>query len=214
VHRTDRRRAYVPDVPDRRKAHADELATYPVTPERLDDLADLFNSNGTTRGCWCMFFIASRADFGAGWRGGNRAAFERLVEADPAPPGLLAYREGTPVGWCAVGPRSRYSRAIGPRAVVLRGRDPAEDDSVWLVPCFFVRVGHRGRGVTRALLDAAADLARSCGAAAIEGFPRRAGQGRSPDGYLGTEELFRTCGFDSIALPTPRRAVMRRNLST
>ena len=33
---------------------------YPVTPERLDDVADLFNSNGATRGCWCMFFLLNR----------------------------------------------------------------------------------------------------------------------------------------------------------
>jgi GNAT superfamily N-acetyltransferase len=183
-----------------------------VTADRLADVADLFGSNGTTRGCWCMYFIASRQDFGAGYRGGNREAFERIVADSPVPFGLLAYREGRPVGWCAAGPRSRYPRVIGPRAKILAKRDPAEDDDVWLVPCFFVRVGERGQGIVSALLDAAVGLAREYGATAVEGFPRSAGQPPSPDDFVGREETFAGCGFRSVDTPTPRRTVMRRSL--
>jgi len=184
----------------------------PVTAERLDDLADLFESHGTTRGCWCMYFIADRSAYGAGWRGGNRRAFEQLAVASAEPVGLLAYEDGRPVGWCAIGPRSRYPRAIGPRARVLRDRDPAEDDTAWLVPCFFVRAGHRGQGITRALLEAAVALAQERGAVAIEGFPRAEGKPSVTDGYLGSEGLFATCGFEPVARPTPVRVVMRRPL--
>ena len=105
-----------------------------------------------------------------------------------------------------------YERTLGPRVRILAGRDRAEDDTVWLVPCFFVRVGERGHGVTRALLDAAVELASRHGAPAIEGFPRSAGQPPSPDDYLGREETFAESGFRCIARPTPRRAVMRRDL--
>ncbi len=188
------------------------LTVWPVTSERLDDLTDLFNSNGTTRGCWCMYFIASRADYSAGYGRGNRSSFNALARASDQPVGLLAYREGRPVGWCATGRRSRYERAIGPRTRILAGRDPAEDDAVWLVPCFFVRVGERGRGITRALLDEAVALARAHDASAIEGFPRAAGLAPSPDDYLGREEWFASAGFAPIARPTPRRTVMRREL--
>jgi GNAT superfamily N-acetyltransferase len=159
-----------------------------------------------------MFFIAPPAEFRAGYQGGNLAQFEEVAVTSDVPVGILAYRDGTPVGWCAAGPRSRYQRAIGPRATILAERDPIEDDDVWLVPCFFTRVGHRRQGVTRELLLAAVDLARTCGAAAIEGFPRGAGQRPSPDDYLGREEVFASCGFARIAQPTPRRAVMRRDL--
>ena len=190
----------------------DGIETHAVTAERLGDVADLFSSNGTTRGCWCMFFIASRQEFSAGYRGGNRTAFERLVADSSVPFGLLAYRAGRPVGWCAAGPRSRYPRTIGPRTRVLAKRDPAEDDDVWLIPCFFVRVGERGRGVTAALLAVAVDLARRHGATAVEGFPRSAGVTPSPDDYLGREERFTSCGFEAIDRPTPKRTVMRRSL--
>jgi hypothetical protein len=43
----------------------------------------------------------------------------------------------SPVGWCPAGPWSAYTRAA--RAPTLRAsRDKAEDDDVWLVPCFYV----------------------------------------------------------------------------
>jgi GNAT superfamily N-acetyltransferase len=191
---------------------AGNLTIHAVTPPRLADLADLFASNGVTRGCWCMYFIASRAEFGAGYKAGNRAAFERLASTSAEPVGLLASVDRRPVGWCAAGPRARYSRTIGPRARILAARDAAEDDDVWLVPCFFVRAGERGQGVTAALLDAAVELATAHGAVAIEGFPRAAGQPPSPDDYLGSEDLFAASGFRVIDRPTPRRVVMRRDL--
>lgn len=184
-----------------------------VTADRLGDLANLFQTNGTTRGCWCMYFIADRAAFGAGMRGGgNREAFEALAAAADPPMGLLAYDDGVPVAWCALGPRSRYPRAISPRATILKGRDASEDDDIWLVPCFFVRVGYRRRRLTYRLLAAAVELAERSGARAIEGFPRAAGERPTPDDYLGKEQVFADCGFDCIARPTPKRAVMRRAL--
>lgn len=184
-----------------------------VTPERLDDLADLFESNSTTRGCWCMFFISPHRVAQAGWYGGNRVDFEELAaETAPVPMGLLAYDDGVPAGWCAVGPRARFQRAIGPRNTMLKGRDPDEDDDVWFVPCFFVRVGHRRAGLTRALLDAAVELAREHGATAVEGFPLAASNPTKSDGYYGRERTFAEQGFACIATPTPKRVVMRRDL--
>ncbi len=182
----------------------------PVDASRLEDLDELFLTNGSTRGCRCMWFIATAKERHANWGEGNRKAFEKHTRATKLPMGLLAYSDGVPVGWCAAGPRSRYPTAYGPRTKILKAtRDPDEDDSVWLVPCFFVRVGHRGAGTTRALLNAAAELARSNSATAIEGFPVA---GMGSDEFLGTEKLFEECGFTCIDRPSPRRAVMRREL--
>jgi GNAT superfamily N-acetyltransferase len=151
------------------------LRIYAVTPHRLDHLADLFDSHGATHGCWCMFFLLKRQDYYAGRRGGNEEVFKELTCQGEVPLG----REGTPVGWVAAWPRSRYPVATGPRSVILKDRDRTEDNEVWLVPCFFVRVGARRTGITRALLAAAVDFAEEQGAKAVEGFPwwqdRRAG---------------------------------------
>jgi hypothetical protein len=60
------------------------------------------------------------------------------------------------------------------------------------------------------LLNAAAELAKANSAKAIEGFPVVEGTGY--DSYVGTEKLFKACGFKSIDRPTPSRTVMRRAL--
>jgi GNAT superfamily N-acetyltransferase len=190
-----------------------DFAIRAVTGERLADVADLFTTNGTTRGCWCMYHIATAEEYRRGYGAGNRAAFESLADEGNEPLGLLAYRDGVPVGWVAAGPRRRYARAIGPRSKILAERDSAEDDDVWLVPCFFTRGGHRRQGVTSALLAAAVELAARHGATAVEGFPRSSGQKFSADDYLGREDVFAACGFDCVTRPTPRRVVMRRDLT-
>jgi hypothetical protein len=51
-----------------------------------------------------------------------------MVEIRP-PIGLLAYAGGRVVGWCAAGPRERYAQAL--RSPLLKGREAAEDGSVW-----------------------------------------------------------------------------------
>lgn len=182
---------------------------HPLDRGRLDHLAELFGTNGTTRGCWCMFFLLTGRDFGAGWGAANRARFEEFATGEGPPAGLLAYRDGEAVGWCALGPRSRYPRAL--RSPILGQRDRGEDDRIWLVPCFFVRRDARGAGLTRELLITAVDQARRHGATAVEGFPL-AGDTRQPaaEAYLGMESTFAACGFDPVARPTPRRVVMRR----
>lgn len=184
----------------------------PVTVDRLDDIAALFGTSKTTTGCYCMWFVASAKQTQAGWAGGNRRAFESLAGTCPEPLGLLAYHDDRPVAWCAVGPRSRYARAL--RSTILKGRDPDEDTRVWLVPCFYVSRDARRAGVTRALLSAAVDLAARHGASAIEGFPL-AGDGRraAAEAYLGVEPLFAACGFAPVARPSSNRVVMRRNLA-
>ena len=171
-------------------------------------LAELFTANGTVAGCGCMFFVVGRAEFTAGWH--SRANRDRLIHdaAEVPPIGLLAYRDGRAVGWCAAGPRARYERAL--RSRTLSGRDPAEDGSVWFLPCLFVRAGERRKGVAAELLAAAVGLAREHGAPAVEGFPLAGGERRgSADAYLGTEAMFAAAGFQVLRRPSRNRVVMR-----
>jgi GNAT superfamily N-acetyltransferase len=183
----------------------------PLTADRLADLAELFGTTKTTAGCYCTWFLMPVKQAQAGWGGTNRREFEAFARGADPPAGLLAYRDGEAVGWCAVGPRSRYARML--KAPTLRERDPAEDDSVWLVTCFFVRRDARRSGVTRALLEGAAALARERGAVAIEGFPL-AGAGRRSTGeaFVGVEPLFASCDFLPVAHPSASRVIMRREL--
>ena len=55
--------------------------------------------------------------------------------------------------------RLRDATAVAPRSTVLKNSDPAEDDDVWLVPCYFVRVRAPSIGFPPALLTAVVELA-------------------------------------------------------
>ncbi|OLB75430.1 MAG: hypothetical protein AUI14_21080 [Actinobacteria bacterium 13_2_20CM_2_71_6] len=184
----------------------------PVGAGALDDVDALFATSVETDRCWCAWWLIPVNDYHAGGWAGNKALFERIVDTDEIPAGLLAYDAGTAVGWCAAGPRSRYARAV--RTPTFRGRDPAEDASVWFVPCFYVVRDARRAGVARALLDGAVTLAREHGAIAVEGFPYAGPTRRSGgDVQVGVESLFASCGFTAIRRPSPGRVVMRRTLT-
>jgi GNAT superfamily N-acetyltransferase len=61
--------------------------------------------------------------------------------------------------------------------------------------------GHRGRGVSHALLAGAIEFARSGGAPALEGYPvdRRGERVDLTMAYLGTRALFERTGFRKVA---------------
>ena len=86
---------------------------------------------------------------------GNKTAIRKIVKTGEVP-GLLAYADGEPVGWCAIGPREAY-----PRLATSRTLKPLDDQRVWSVTCFFVARARRRRGVTVELLKAATEFARA-----------------------------------------------------
>ena len=92
-----------------------------------------------------------------------------------------------------------------------RAENP-DDEGVWAVTCFTVRIGYRRRGVSNALAKAAVEFARQRGARAVEGYPVRTDPGQrvpSADLYVGTVSAFAAARFTEVSRPTPRRAVMR-----
>jgi GNAT superfamily N-acetyltransferase len=182
----------------------------PLTTGLLPDAEALFDSSPETRRCSCMWFLIPVAQYHAGGTATNRQLFRQLVESSDTPAGLVAYREGEAVGWCAAGPRSRFARAVGVPS--FKGRDLSEDDTVWLAPCFYVRRDARRAGVSRALLEGAVTLAREHGAAAIEGFPFARGAKVGRESMVGIEALFASCGFSVTRQPSPARIVMRKDL--
>jgi GNAT superfamily N-acetyltransferase len=108
--------------------------------------------------------------------------------------GVLAYDAGVPVGWATFGPRISFARLQRSPSLVC---DDAE--RVWSVPCFFVRRDHRGRGVARALLEAAMAEMRRRGVSLVEGYPVKPSPSGAPIpaafAYTGTRSLFEAAGF-------------------
>lgn len=144
--------------------------------------------------CWCLSYrIPSKQN--QALHGTERGELvKQLVTEDP-PPGVLAYDGGEPVGWAAVHPRADTSFATNRRI------PHVDDQDVWSVWCIRVRPGHRGNGISHALLAGAVELARSYGAPAVEGYPVDNG-GKKVDltmAYVGTRKLFEDAGFTKAA---------------
>lgn len=173
---------------------AARIDVHPADGDRFGDVAAILNPSGNERACWCLAYRITSAEFNA-LRGEQRAERVRTLCAERPPPGVLAYTDGTPVGWCGVAPRSRLERLTRSRTI-----QAIDDVPVWSVVCFVVRSGYRRRGVTRALLDGAVTHARSWGAPALEGYPVDTGGRRiNPSAaYVGTTALFESAGFRRI----------------
>ncbi len=78
---------------------------------------------------------------------------------------MLAHEDGEPVGWAAVAPRADTS-------FVRNRKIPHIDDlPVWSLWCIRVRPGHRGKGLSHALIAGAVAYARAQGAPAVEAYP-------------------------------------------
>jgi GNAT superfamily N-acetyltransferase len=182
---------------------------HPLTRDRWDDLVTVFDRPGDPKGCWCMFYRVPGRDFERRWGRGNREDFRGVVEEGP-PPGLLAYRDGEPVGWCAVAPRGDYRRVLNSR--VLKPAD--EDPGVWSIVCFYVVRGERRGGLAAALLEAAVAFAAANGATAVEGYPKdTAGSTKhANEMFVGSMSMFADAGFEEVARRSPQRPIMRRAL--
>ena len=184
---------------------------YPLTPDRWDDLEALFGPNGAYSGCWCMFWRVPRAQFGqrcAHGGAGNKAALREIVSRGDTP-GLLAYSDGKPVGWCAVAPREVYTALErSPK------RKRIDEQPVWSIVCFYVARGWRKQGVASALVDAAIEYVSSQGGSMLEAYPTLNEPGMKPPtnaaAYMGLSEVFRAAGFTEVARPANTRFVIMR----
>lgn len=183
----------------------------PVDEVPWADVRTVFGTRGDPAGCWCQFFKLSNAEWKSSTPDDRSGMLcEQVASVAPAP-GVIAYADDEPVGWCAVEPRPRYRR-LGRMKVAAGSTEDPDDASVWAVTCFVVRVGFRKRGIGGALLDGAIGHARRHGARVVEGYPVDVGaRGKvsSADLYHGPLSLFTGAGFMVAARPTPDRAVVR-----
>jgi len=185
------------------------LTFFPLTIERWTDLETLFGANGACGGCWCMAWRLPHAQWRQQKGEKNRRALKRIVRAGRVP-GLLAYAEGEPVGWCCIGPREDFPALA--RSKVLA---PVDDEPVWSIVCLFIARPFRRQGVSVQLLKAAADHAREQGARIVEGYPQEPGRILpAPFVWTGLASAFRKAGFREVLRRSPKRPIMRRVFRT
>lgn len=182
-----------------------DLEIVPVTSEYWNDLEILFNDSDVCASCWCMYWRLSQSIFQKQQGLKNKNALEILVENNTVP-GLLAYIENKPIGWCSIGPRENYSRLE--RSRVLKRVD---NHPVWSIVCFFVVKTYRRHGITVQLLKASIEYAKLQGAKIIEGYPIDSKGKKESDAfvYTGLISAFTKVGFKEIIRRSEKRPVMR-----
>ncbi len=175
----------------------------PLTPDRWDDFKALFGECGAYEGCWCMWWRLTRREWMRQRGEANRHAMKRIVESGEVP-GIIAYLNGKPAGWCSVGPRDVFPSLN--RSRTLRRIDA---QPVWSIVCFYVDPDYRGSGLMAALIGAARDHAVSQGARIVEAYPREPEGLSKPMAYLGVVPAFAKAGFVEVARRSERQPVMR-----
>lgn len=182
-----------------------ELEFHPVTADRWPDFEELFGERGACGGCWCMWWRMARAGFEKKKGAKNRELMRKIIESGEVP-GILAYADRTPAGWCSVAPRETFSALE--RSRILKRVD---NRPVWSVVCFFVAKPFRRQGLTIKLLNAAVDYSKASGATIIEGYPVEPKKDKVADVfvYTGLASAFLQAGFVEVARRSETRPIMR-----
>ena len=191
------------------------IEVHPATADRFDDVATMLGPrNPAATVCWCLSHRLD-AKTNRALAGPARGDYVRELCNRDVSPGVLAYDDGVVAGWAAVAPRSElpYARS--------RKIPRVDDLPVWSIWCVRVRPGHRGKGISHAVLAGAVDYARASGAPAVEGYPVD-NRGQKVDltmAFVGTRGLFEKAGFVKAADTTSvsggfPRVLMRRDLTT
>jgi len=122
--------------------------------------------------------------------------------------GILAYRNGEPVGWCQFGTREELPRIEkGRKYRALQGA--LGGPPRWRITCFFVDRQHRQAGVASFALSAALEAIRRRGGGVVEAYP--ATHGKAVATWFGTVGMFRREGFE-VVRPFGRSNVLVRKV--
>jgi len=152
-----------------------------------------------------MWWRLTRSEFIKNKGEGNRKFLKRIVDSGIVP-GIIAYPNSQPIGWCALGHRETY-----PALERSRTLKRVDDKEVWSVVCFFTVRQFRHKGVTTSLLKAALDFARQHGARIIEGYLTEPRRGKLPDPFVftGIVSRFRRAGFAEVVQRSENRPIVR-----
>ena len=182
-----------------------EFTYRPVTLDQWEDFQVLFTEPGIQNGCWCVYWRLRRVDCQHGYGEGNKQAFKAVLESGQVP-GILAYHEGAPVGWCAIA--RREETAVLDRSPTLKRVDNLP---VWSITCFFISKPYRRQGMTELLIQAALEHAQLNGARIVEAYPLRTEISKilPYERYMGIQSTFERMGFKVVGERSERRPVMR-----
>jgi len=171
-----------------------KIETKELEPSLWKDLEKLFGDNGACGGCWCMSWRVQKGEDWNAMKGAGAKARMRHLVLSRSAHGIIAYHDGTPVGWCSFGKRQDYFKLD--RAPSLKCSDGAK---VWSIPCFFVKKEFRRMGVGTQLLEHALKALKKKGALIAEAYPSKPyNYGKNMPAafaWTGTQPMFKKAGF-------------------
>ncbi|QKD03629.1 GNAT family N-acetyltransferase [Mesorhizobium loti] len=182
----------------------------PLAPELWPEFEDLFGKQGACYGCWCTHFRLAPSARRESSRERNKDHIKARIETGP-PPGVLAFEDGSAVGWMQIGPRADVPEwnNKGRGSAPIDAADAA-DPAVWAISCFFIRAKARGRGITHRLVEGGIDFARQSGARLVEACPIDLSRdSRSIGLFVGSSQVFEKAGFERLVERKAGRPLMR-----
>ena len=152
-----------------------------------------------------MYWRLKRKDFEAKKGNRNKRAMKKLINSGVIP-GLLAFNNTEPVGWCSVALRDDFLVLENSR--ILKRID---DKPVWSVACLFIKKNYRNRGVSVQLLKAAKKYVKEQGGRILEGYPVEPKKDKMPDAFAwtGLASAFLKAGFKEQIRHSETRPIMR-----
>lgn len=184
-----------------------------VTEAHLRSLNALFESSSSACFCRWWHFQGTKNDWldrCANRPEENAADLAEAVRAGAtAARGLVALDDTNAVlGWMKLTARSDVPKLRS--LPVYRNLALGDDTKTFSIGCLLVHPDARGRGIARALVEAAPAFARAWGADAVEAYPRRSAEPLHPEeAWQGPEHVFLAAGFD-VAHDTPPYPIYRK----
>jgi GNAT superfamily N-acetyltransferase len=196
---------------------APEFDVLEARPEHGEALGRLFASTGY--GCYCRYW-----HFAGGPREWlmrcaqtpelNAVEFaERFALGGEDVRGLVALTPGGEIiGWLKLAPAHAVQKIYQQRLYKDLPCFAGERAGVYTIACVQVREDQRRRGVARALMKRAVEVARAWGARSIEAFPRRDADMSDASLMMGPLAVFEELGFEVVRDFSPY-PVLRKELA-
>jgi hypothetical protein len=152
-----------------------------------------------------MWWRMSRKEFLANKGTKNREIMKTLVKKREFI-GIIAYRNRTPIGWCAVAPREKFVRLENSR--VLKRID---NKSVWSIPCFFIAKEERRKGLSLIIIKGVIDFCKKKKIKILEAYPIKPYSSNipAPFAYTGILSTFLKADFKIAEQRSEARPIVR-----
>lgn len=183
-----------------------EILTFqPVTEENWTQMQKLFGNKGAYGGCWCTYWRMKRSEFNSLSSEDRKERMATIIHSGVSP-GIVAFLDGVPIGWCSFGKRDEFPLLENSRTL-----KRVDDKDVLSIVCFYIERKHRRQGVMKSLLKEVIRIAETGGIPIVEGYPVDPASQSYPDpfSYTGLLSAFVNTGFVEVARRSEKRPVMR-----